>query len=145
MVNQLNGEWKVKAEHLQPFYKQAVSLIQQFADLKIMWVLRKANAEADALASTPRGPLRPKPNLLSTNFPSDSGIRSTLSERLLQARRGRSDPALAAHAYQHLRLGRAMRRRRHSPRAPSERRPTRRGCRGLDCRTPRRRSSPPTP
>ena len=61
LVNQVNGRWKVKAEHLKPLHKQAVSLIQQFADIKITWVPRKANAEADALASTPLGPLRPKP------------------------------------------------------------------------------------
>jgi len=61
LVNQLNGRSKVKAEHLKPLHKQAVSLIQQFADIKITWVPRKANAEADALASTPLGPLRPKP------------------------------------------------------------------------------------
>jgi ribonuclease HI len=61
LVNQLNGRWKVKAEHLKPLHKQAVSLIQQFAEIKITWVPRKANAEADALASTPLGPLRPKP------------------------------------------------------------------------------------
>jgi ribonuclease HI len=61
LVNQLNGKWNVKAEHLKPLHKQAVSLIRQFADLKITWVPRKANAEADALASTPLGPLRPKP------------------------------------------------------------------------------------
>jgi ribonuclease HI len=61
LVNQLNGRWKVKAEHLKPLHEQAVSLIQQFADIKITWVPRKANAEADALASTPLGPLRPKP------------------------------------------------------------------------------------
>jgi ribonuclease HI len=61
LVNQLNGRWKVKAEHLRPLHKQAVSLIQQFAEIKITWVPRKANAEADALASTPLGPLRPKP------------------------------------------------------------------------------------
>jgi ribonuclease HI len=63
LVNQLNGRWKVKAEHLKPLYKQAVSLIQQFADIKITWMPRKANAEADALASTPLGPLRPKPSI----------------------------------------------------------------------------------
>ena len=61
LVNQLNGRWKVKAEHLKPLHEQAVSLIQQFADIKITWVPRKANAEADALASAPLGPLRPKP------------------------------------------------------------------------------------
>ena len=58
LVNQLNGRWKVKAEHLKPLHEQAASLIQQFADIKITWVPRKANAEADALASTPLGPLR---------------------------------------------------------------------------------------
>ena len=61
VVNQLTGRSKVKAEHLKPLHEQAASLIQQFADIKITWVPRKANAEADALASTPLGPLRPKP------------------------------------------------------------------------------------
>jgi ribonuclease HI len=55
VVNQLNGKWKVKAEHLEPLHKQAVSLMQQFADIRITWVPRKANAEADALASTRSG------------------------------------------------------------------------------------------
>jgi ribonuclease HI len=61
LVNQLKGNWKVKAEHLKPLHEQAVALIRQFADIEITWVPRKANAEADALASTPLGPLRPKP------------------------------------------------------------------------------------
>jgi ribonuclease HI len=38
LVNQLNGRWKVKAEHLRPLHMQAVSLIRQFADIKIAWV-----------------------------------------------------------------------------------------------------------
>jgi ribonuclease HI len=59
LVDQLNDRSKVKAEHLKPLHKQAVSLIDQFADIKITWVPREANAEADALASTPLGPLRP--------------------------------------------------------------------------------------
>jgi len=42
-------------------HEQAVALIQEFADIKITWVPRKANAEADALASIPLGSLRPKP------------------------------------------------------------------------------------
>jgi len=71
LVNQLNGRWKVKAEHLKPLHKQAVSLIQQFADIKITWVPRKANAEADALASTPLGPLRPKPKPSIDELPLD--------------------------------------------------------------------------
>src|SRR5262249_22492439 len=69
LVNQLNGRWKVKAEHLKPLHSQAVSLMQQFADIKITWVPRRANAEADALASTPLGPLRPKPKSSIDNLP----------------------------------------------------------------------------
>lgn len=61
LVNQLNDRWNVKAEHLKPLHEQAFSLIQHFADIRITWVPRKANAEADALASTPLGPLGPKP------------------------------------------------------------------------------------
>lgn len=61
LVNQLNGRWGVKAEHLKPLHEQAASLIQQFADVKIAWVPREANAEADALASAPLAPLRPTP------------------------------------------------------------------------------------
>ncbi len=61
LVNQLNGSSQVEAEHLKPLHEQVLSLIQQFADIKIAWVPRKANAEADALASTPLGPLRLKP------------------------------------------------------------------------------------
>jgi probable phosphoglycerate mutase len=61
LVNQLNHRSKVKAEHLIPLHEKAESLIEQFADIKITWVPRKANAEADALASTPLGALRPKP------------------------------------------------------------------------------------
>jgi len=71
LVNQLNGKWKVKAEHLKPLHGQAVSLIQQFADIKITWVPRKANAEADALASTPLGPLRPRPQPSIDELPLD--------------------------------------------------------------------------
>jgi ribonuclease H / adenosylcobalamin/alpha-ribazole phosphatase len=71
LVNQLNGRWKVKAEHLKPLHKQALSLIQQFADIKITWVPRKANAEADGLASTPLGPLRPKPKPSIDELPLD--------------------------------------------------------------------------
>ncbi len=61
LVNQLNGRSRVEAEQLKPLHEQAVSLIQQFADIKITWVPREANAEADALASTVLGPLRRKP------------------------------------------------------------------------------------
>jgi ribonuclease HI len=71
LVNQLNRSSQVKAEHLEPLHNQALSLIQQFADIKITWVPREANAEADALASTPLGPLRPKPKPSIDELPLD--------------------------------------------------------------------------
>ena len=71
LVKQLNVSRQVKAEHLKPFHAQAVSLIQQFADIRITWVPRKANAEADALASTPLGPLRLKPEPPVDELPLD--------------------------------------------------------------------------
>jgi hypothetical protein len=71
LLNQVNGRWNVKAEHLKPLHERAVSLIQEFADIKIWWVPRKANAEADALASTPLGPLKPKPKPSIDELPLD--------------------------------------------------------------------------
>jgi ribonuclease HI len=61
LVNQLNGEAEVNAEHLKPLYEQALSLKEQFDDIEIAWVPREWNSEADGLASTPLGPLRRKP------------------------------------------------------------------------------------
>ncbi len=61
VTEQLNGESQVKAEHLKPLHLQAAALIQQFADIKVTWVPREANSEADALASAPLGPLRHRP------------------------------------------------------------------------------------
>lgn len=71
VVDQLNGSSQVKAEHLKPFNEQAVSLIQQFADVKITWVPREATGEAHALASTPLGPLRAKPKPSIEKLPLD--------------------------------------------------------------------------
>jgi probable phosphoglycerate mutase len=71
VVNQLNGNWSVKAEHLKALHEQAASLASQFVDIRITWVPRKANAEADALASTPLGPLRSKPKPSIDELPLD--------------------------------------------------------------------------
>ncbi len=55
LVNQLDGKSEVKAEHLKPLYEQALALKQQFDDIKITWVPRESNAEADALAASHLG------------------------------------------------------------------------------------------
>ena len=77
VVDQLNGRSQVNAEHLKPLHKQAVALIQQFVDIPITWVPREANAEADALASTPLGPLRrkPSPEVAQSPTPRKSSLR----------------------------------------------------------------------
>lgn len=71
VVNHLNGRAKVKAQHLKGLHVEALELIQQFDDIRIAWVPRKANHEADALASKPLGALRPKPKPAIEDLPLD--------------------------------------------------------------------------
>lgn len=51
VVKQVQGFWKVKAEHLQPFYQEAKRLIQSFDYTGIEWVARDKNKLADAAAN----------------------------------------------------------------------------------------------
>ena len=60
VVNQLNGRWQVKAEHLKPLHEQADSLVKRLAEVQITWVPHTSNSEADALAGAPLRPLRSK-------------------------------------------------------------------------------------
>jgi ribonuclease H / adenosylcobalamin/alpha-ribazole phosphatase len=71
VVNQLSGRSKVRAAHLQTCHKRALSLMEQFAEVKLAWVPRRANSEADACASKPLGPLRPKPKPSIAELPLD--------------------------------------------------------------------------
>jgi len=50
VVNQVNGNWKIEAEHLKPLWMEAHALVREFADIEISWVARKENAEAGAPA-----------------------------------------------------------------------------------------------
>jgi ribonuclease HI len=51
LVKQLNGEYRVKASHLQPLWLRASELRRGFARFAISHVRRAANAEADRLAN----------------------------------------------------------------------------------------------
>src|SRR3954468_19449784 len=51
VVDQVNGRAKVGKEHLRPLHTEASSLVQEFPNIRISWVPRKWNAEADALAT----------------------------------------------------------------------------------------------
>ncbi len=51
MVKQLNGQYRVKNEGLQPLYQQAVSLRRQFESVTIKHIYRDQNSQADALCN----------------------------------------------------------------------------------------------
>jgi ribonuclease HI len=55
VVNTVNGDSKLKAEHLRDLYTAACVLVEEFADIKMCWVPREMNVEADALASKALG------------------------------------------------------------------------------------------
>ena len=50
VVEQVNDRAKVGSEQVRPLHAEACSLIKEFPDIRISWIPRKWNAEADALA-----------------------------------------------------------------------------------------------
>ena len=54
VVDQVNGRAKVGKEHIKPLHTEACALLQEFPNIRISWVPRKWNAEADALATKAR-------------------------------------------------------------------------------------------
>ncbi len=50
IVNQLNGKFKVKALRLVELHHQAAKLMAEFKKLKLGWVERSSNSEADLLS-----------------------------------------------------------------------------------------------
>lgn len=51
VVEQVQGNWKVKEISLKPKVQRAQELISKFSDISLMHVLRAENKEADALAN----------------------------------------------------------------------------------------------
>jgi ribonuclease HI len=51
MVNQLNGRYKVKSAGLRPLYLEAAGLLSKFSQVKVGYIPRELNSEADALAN----------------------------------------------------------------------------------------------
>ncbi|MGI8513916.1 MAG: ribonuclease HI family protein [Acidimicrobiia bacterium] len=50
VVNTVNGDWKLEPEHLKDLCAKASVLVMEFADIKLCWVPREMNLEADARA-----------------------------------------------------------------------------------------------
>ncbi|HZA47910.1 MAG TPA: ribonuclease HI [Nitrososphaera sp.] len=51
IVNQLTGDYKVKARRIVSLYKQVLLLKSKFQDIQIKWVPREKNREADTLTN----------------------------------------------------------------------------------------------
>jgi ribonuclease HI len=51
VVNQLTGDYKVKARRIVPLYKEVLSLKSKFQDIQIKWIPRDKNREADKLTN----------------------------------------------------------------------------------------------
>ena len=51
VVNQLKGDYKVKARRILPLYKEVLFLMSKFRDIQIKWISRDNNREADKLTN----------------------------------------------------------------------------------------------
>jgi ribonuclease HI len=51
VVNQLTGDYKVKARKILPLFKQVLFLKTNFQDIQIKWIPREKNREADRLTN----------------------------------------------------------------------------------------------
>jgi ribonuclease HI len=52
VIRQLEGRWRVKNGLYIPYYRVAVKLRAQLADMRLEWVSRTMNVEADALSKS---------------------------------------------------------------------------------------------
>jgi ribonuclease HI len=57
VVDQVNGDSAVRQAHLRELDKVAGSIVAQFQSIRISWVPRKMNAEADRLVRDALGAL----------------------------------------------------------------------------------------
>lgn len=51
VINQINGDWRVKEQHLYPLCIQAQDLIVESAPVRLEWVPREQNKQADRLSN----------------------------------------------------------------------------------------------
>jgi ribonuclease HI len=51
VVNQLEGNYKIKAKRIVPLFREVLLLRSKFSDIKIEWVPREQNKEADRLTN----------------------------------------------------------------------------------------------
>jgi ribonuclease HI len=51
VINQIKGKYKVRAVKIIPLYQKVKSLLSKFKDIKIEWIPRDKNEEADGLSN----------------------------------------------------------------------------------------------
>ena len=51
IVQQIQGKWRVKAEHLREYHTRALVLLGQLRSWSIRWIPREKNQQADTLAN----------------------------------------------------------------------------------------------
>jgi ribonuclease HI len=65
VISQINGKYKVRAVKIIPLYQKVKSLLSKFKDIKIEWIPRDKNKEADELSNKAyQGILENDPKLL---------------------------------------------------------------------------------
>jgi probable phosphoglycerate mutase len=74
VVEQVNGRSAVKEERLQELHAVASGLVAQFKSIRISWVPRELNVEADRLVNDALG---------RVDVASDSGLHETVPVTLL--------------------------------------------------------------
>jgi ribonuclease HI len=52
VIEQINGNYRVKAEHLKPLWTEVMELIKNFKDIKFVHIDRSLNSKADKFANT---------------------------------------------------------------------------------------------
>jgi ribonuclease HI len=51
VIYQIKGRYKVKAIKIMPLYQKVMSLISKFDDVRVEWIPREKNSEADKLTN----------------------------------------------------------------------------------------------
>ena len=51
LIEQANGNWKVKNENIKPLFAELMNLVKEFRDISFTHIPRAENSKADALAN----------------------------------------------------------------------------------------------
>jgi len=50
VINQINGVYRVRSERIKPLYEKALELLKMLQNVKLIWIPREMNREADGLS-----------------------------------------------------------------------------------------------